>query len=348
MIKMEEKIKCKRAVIKGIASYLPEKKISNEMLAEMFPGYDIQKVYQNTGVAIRSICEENQCTSDLAVLAAKKLFDKGICQPEEVEFLIFCTQTPDYYLPASACLIHHQLGLPISCGALDYNLGCSGFVYGLAFAKALIETNLVNNVLLLTGDTLSKVINKKDRGALALFSDGCAATYIAGIETDRDYIGPFVFGTDGKGAKNLIIPAGGFRQRYSPLTKIEQVDDIGNVRSLEDLFMDGAEIFNFTLQAVPKSVSELLIKTGLKMEDIDYVVFHQANKFMLETLRRKLKIPPEKFALILENYGNTSSASIPMALEVALQEGSIVKGSRILISGFGVGYSWATGLIICN
>lgn len=338
----------KKAVIKGIASYLPEEKISNEMLSEMFIGWDIHKVYQNTGVVFRSISKENQCTSDLAVLAAQKLFFMGVCKPEEVEFLLFCTQTPDYYLPPSACLIQHQLGLPESCGALDYNLGCSGFVYGLSLAKALIETDLTNNVLLLTGDTPSKAINKKDRGAFALFSDGCSATFIVGLENDKDYLGPFVFGTDGKGAKNLIIPAGGFRQRYSPLTKIEKEDELGNVRSLENLYMDGAEIFNFTLKAVPKSVNELFDKTGLTMDDIDYVVFHQANKFMLETLRRKLKIPPDKFALILENYGNTSSASIPMALEVALQDGKITKGSKILISGFGVGYSWATGLITWN
>ena len=165
------------------------------------------------------------------------------------------------------------------------------------------------------------------------------------VEGEEELIGPFLFGTDGRGAKNLIMPAGAFRTRSCPETRIEKDDGTGNIRSMEDLFMDGAEIFNFSLQTVPKSVKQLMENMGIKIEDIDYFAFHQANKFMLEALRRKIKIPQEKFGLILETHGNTSSASIPMAIEVALEEGKIHKGARILVAGFGVGYSWATGMI---
>jgi len=338
-------MKRRRAAVTAIYSYLAGKKLTNEILAQQFPDWDIDKAFQNTGVAVRSVAEKDQCTSDLGIIAAQKLFASGICGPNNIEFLLFCTQTPDYFLPASACIIQDRLGLPTSCGAFDFNLGCSGYVYGLALAKGLIEGGLVNNVLLIVGDTPSKAVNMQDRGALALFSDGAAATFVTGVDSEEELIGPFLFGTDGLGAKNLIIPAGGFRIRSSPETKTEKDDGTGNIRSMEDLFMDGAEIFNFSLQTVPKSVNQLLEKAAISIEAIDYVVFHQANKFMLEALRRKIKIPKEKFGLILETHGNTSSATIPMAIEVALEEGKIDKGAKVLVAGFGVGYSWATGLI---
>jgi 3-oxoacyl-[acyl-carrier-protein] synthase-3 len=180
---------------------------------------------------------------------------------------------------------------------------------------------------------------------LALFSDGASATLISPVVDETELIGPFIFGTDGTGAKNLIIPAGGFRVPRDQDTAIVKDDGTGNFRSAEDLFMDGAEIFNFSLQTVPKSINRLLERCQLTLEEIDFFIFHQANRFMLEALRRKIKIPKEKFSINLENYGNTSSASIPMALEVAWENGLIKKNSNVLLCGFGVGYSWATTLI---
>ena len=238
-----------------------------------------------------------------------------------------------------------RLGLPTTCGALDFNLGCSGFVYGLALAKSLIETNLANKMLLIVGDTLSKTINRRDRGALALFGDGAAATLISGGNEPEEAIGPFVFGTDGRGARNLIIPAGGFRNRPTPENAIAKDDGSGNFRSQQELFMDGAEIFNFSLQRVPKAVAQLLEKCRMNLEEVDFFVFHQANRFMLEALRRKIKIPREKFIFNLELYGNTSSATIPMAIEVALEQGQLKPGSKVMVVGFGVGYSWAAGMV---
>jgi 3-oxoacyl-[acyl-carrier-protein] synthase-3 len=337
-----------KAVIKAISSYVPLAKLTNEQLAREFPEWNIGKTFGNTGVVERRTVAPSDCASDLGVSAAMQLFASGVCTPDEIDFLLFCTQMPDYFLPATACVMQDRLGLRTACGALDFNLGCSGFVYGLALAKSLIETDQSRNVLLIVGDTLSRSINPRDRGARALFGDGASATLISSNKNARETIGPFIFGTDGKGAKNLIIPAGAWRNRPIPETAIAKDDGTGNLRCKQDLFMDGAEIFNFSLQTVPKAVNQLLEKSGMTMEEVDFFIFHQANKFMLETLRRKLKIPKEKFSINLESYGNTSSATIPMALEVALSQGDIRKDSKVMVVGFGVGYSWAAAMIIID
>jgi 3-oxoacyl-[acyl-carrier-protein] synthase-3 len=332
------------AVIKGITSCLPSKKLSNEMLAEEFKDWAIEKIYEKTGIAERSIAGVDECASDLGIIAAQKLFASGLCVREDIDFLLFCTQTPDYFLPSTACIIQEKLGLKNNCGALDYNLGCSGFVYGLAMAKGLIETGAAQNILLITAETYTKLIHPGDRSVRTIFSDGAAATLIGTEHHINDAIGPFLFGTDGKGAKNLIVMAGGFRAPISTDTGIVR-DEGGNIRSGQHLFMDGPEIFNFSLKVVPSLVRQLLEKENLDMEEIDYFVFHQANKFMLESLRRKIKIPKEKFCINLEYYGNTVSSTIPMAIEIARLKNEIANGKRVMIVGFGVGYSWAAGLI---
>jgi 3-oxoacyl-[acyl-carrier-protein] synthase III len=337
-----------KAKIKAIYSYLPPNKLTNEMLVQEFPDWDIEKTYQSTGVAVRHIAGPDECASDMGVEAARKLFATGIVHPKEIDFLIFCTQSPDYFVPASACIMQDKLGLGTNCGAFDFNLGCSGYVYGLALAKGLIEAQLSKNVLFIVGDTSTRAINPRDRGVRALFSDGVSATLISAADQKNEGIGPFVFGTDGRGAKNLIIPAGAFRNRPNTATAVVRDDGTGNFRSEQELFMDGAEIFNFSLQTVPKAVDQLLQKSKMRMEDIDFFVFHQANKFMLEALRRKIKIPKDKFSINLEFFGNTSSASIPMALEVALAEDRIPSNGKVMLVGFGVGYSWAASLIEMN
>lgn len=335
----------RKASIKGIYSYLPPTKLTNEQLALEFPDLDIDKAFESTGVAVRWIAAPDECASDLGVLAAQRLFSSGICSPGEIDFLLLCTQSPDYFMPATACIMQNRLGLPTTCGAFDFNLGCSGFVYGLALAKSLIETDLATNVLLIAGDSSTRAINPRDRGVRLLFSDGASATLIAASTNHDEAIGPFVMGTDGRGAKNLIVPAGGMRLRPNPEAAIAKDDGTGNFRSAQELFMDGAEIFNFSLQTVPKAINQLLEKGRIKLEEVDLFVFHQANKFMLEALRRKIKIPKEKFIINLEFYGNTSSASIPMALEVAIAQGQVAKGAKVVVVGFGVGYSWAAAMI---
>jgi 3-oxoacyl-[acyl-carrier-protein] synthase-3 len=335
----------KMAAIKAVHCYLPEGRLTNEQLAEEYGVWDVEKIFDKTGISVRGIAGPKDCASDLGVAAAQRLFEAEDCTPSEVEFLLFCTQSPDYYLPTTACTMQHRLGLSTNCGALDINQGCSGFVYGLSLAKGLVESGIVTNVLLITAETYSKFIHPKDRSVRTIFSDGAAATLVTAIESDDEYLGPFVLGTDGRGAQELIVPAGGLRMPWSPETAVETDDGSGNVRSHQNLFMNGPEIFNFTFQTVPVAVARLLQKAGMRMEDVDFFVFHQANKFMLEHLRKKLKIPPEKFCLNMESYGNTVSSTIPMALQIARDRGQVQTGDRVMLVGFGVGYSWAASMI---
>lgn len=334
-----------KAAIKGINSHLPSQKLTNEELAREFQEWDVAKIFQKTGISVRGISAPGECASDLGVAAAQKLFDTGLCAPEEIDFLLFCTQSPDYFLPTTACLMQERLKLRTSCGALDFNLGCSGFIYGLSLAKGLIETGKLKNVLLITSDTYTKFINPKDRTVRTIFGDGAAATLISAVDSDEEIIGPFVYGTDGRGADKLIVPAGGLRLPVSQETSVEKNDGAGNFRSAENLYMDGPEIFNFTLKQVPTVVNALLDSASVTMEEIDYFIFHQANSFMLESLRKKMKIPKEKFCLNLEYYGNTVSATIPMAMELVSKTGILKPGDRLMLVGFGVGYSWGATLI---
>jgi 3-oxoacyl-[acyl-carrier-protein] synthase III len=335
----------RKAVIKAISTHLPQQKLTNAQLAQDYPDWEIDKIFDKTGIAVRGIAAPHECASDLGVLAAQKIFDRRICAPKEIDFLLFCTQSPDYFLPTTACLMQERLHLNTTCGALDFNLGCSGFVYGLSLAKGLIESGIVSNLLLITADTYSKFINLKDRSVRTIFGDGAAAVLISAVETGEEGIGPFIFGTDGQGAQSLMVPAGGLRMPVSPLTAVEHDDGTGNLRSLQNLFMDGPEIFNFSLKTVPQAIDQLLGKCGMSLDQIDYFVFHQANRYMLESLRRKIKIPQEKFCINLESYGNTVSATIPMALEIAMEQGKIKQGDSVMLLGFGVGYSWAGTIV---
>lgn len=328
--------------IADIAGYLPEKVLSNEDLARLFPDWPANKILSKTGIASRHIAADDETAADLAFQAAQNLFLKGRCKPEQIDFLILCTQAPDYILPTTACVLQHRLGISTRAGALDINLGCSGFVYGLALAKSLIETGAATNVLLLTADTYSKYIHPLDKSVRTIFGDGAAATWISACTgTESGSIGPFVFGTDGSGAHHLMVEAGGFRMPASPDTAQAYLDSSGNTRSLQNLYMNGAEVMAFSLSEVPKAVEALLLKMGVSREEIDFFVLHQANKFMLDALRKKLRIPAEKLPIHLENLGNTVSSTIPLTLCRLLDEGKITPGSRHVLAGFGVGYSWA-------
>jgi 3-oxoacyl-[acyl-carrier-protein] synthase-3 len=333
------------AAIKAISSHLPAGELTNEQLAEEFGDVDATVIFERTGIRVRRVANAQECASDLGVAAARNLFESGRVRPEEIDFLLFCTQTPDYFLPTTACIMQERLGLRTDCGAIDFNQGCSGYVYGLAMAKSLIETDSARSVLLVTADTYSRYINARDRSTRTLFGDGASATLISATEADTDLIGPFVFGTDGRGAEKLIVPAGGMRQPFNDETKVEKMDEQGNWRSAQNLYMNGPEIFNFTLRTVPQTMSELLQKSGRKIEEIDYFIPHQANKFMLERLQRRLGIPAEKFHIELETTANTVSSTIPIALESARQQARIKAGDLVALVGFGVGYSWAATLV---
>jgi 3-oxoacyl-[acyl-carrier-protein] synthase-3 len=333
-----------KAAIRAIEYYLPEKAVTTEQLSAEFPEWSVQKIDEKTGIQARHIAGEDECSSDLAVAAAQKLFASGVCAPRDIDYVLLCTQSPDYFLPTTACLIQDRLGIPTSAGALDFNLGCSGFVYGLGLAQGLIESGQATNVLLLTAETYSKFIHPRDRSVRTIFGDAAAATLVSAVEADGPLIGPFVFGTDGRGANNLIVPTGGLRRARTAETAREITDDSGSVRTQDHLFMDGAEIFNFTLKAVPQSVCQLLERSRKTLEEIDLFVFHQANRYMLEHLRRKIKVPQDKFCVAMSHCGNTVSSTIPIALKHAQLEGRLKPGDLTMLVGFGVGYSWAAGL----
>lgn len=328
------------AQLTAVAYHLPQAILTNAALEQEFSDWPAQKILDKTGIAQRHIAAPDETASDLAYHAAEKLFATHDIARADIDFLILCTQAPDYLLPSSACVLQQRLGLPTSCGALDINLGCSGYVYALAMAKGLVESGIRRKVLLLTADTYSKYINARDRSVRTLFGDGAAASVIAGGAQEQA-LGPFVMGTDGSGANNLIVPAGGMRTARSAATARETKDASGNWRSQDDLFMDGAQIVQFTLGAVPRTMQELLTAAGKTLDDIDHVIFHQANKFMLDALRRKIRIPEDKFVIEIDTVGNTVSSTIPIAIAIARASGRIRPGDTALLLGFGVGYSWA-------
>lgn len=302
--------------IKAIEYVLPKEVLTNEQLELLYEDWTAEKIYEKTGIKQRHVVKEGELASDLAVEAATKLFDSKVICPSEVEFILLATQSPDYILPTTACILQDRLGIPYSAGALDYNLGCSAFIYGLALAKGLIAGGIVTNVLLITTETYSKHINKLDKSTRTIFGDAAAATLICKGENVHE-IGEFDLGTDGSGADNLIIPAGGMRMPKTEETCIKKIDDNGSTRCNENLYMNGAEVFNFTIKRVPTTVDNVLNKSYLSKDNIDLFVFHQANKFMLDFLRKKMRIPAEKFYINLEDIGNTVSSSIPIALKRA-------------------------------
>lgn len=303
-----------KATIAAIEYYLPKTVLSNEQLAAEFPGWSATKILEKTGIAERRIASDGECASDLGFAAAKKLFRSGVCSPDQIDYLLLCTQSPDYFLPTTACILQDQLGIPTRAGALDFNLGCSGYVYGLGLAKALIESGQAANVLLITAETYSKFIHPKDKSVRTLFGDAGAACLVRGVAATDELLGPFVYGTDGSGAANLIVPVGGMRHRTGRADEEAILDEEQNFRSSANLYMDGPEVFSFTLRVVPKAVEELLARSGKKPQDIDMYVFHQANEYMLEHLRKRLRIPADKFLVCMRNFGNTVSCTIPIAL----------------------------------
>jgi len=324
------------ASIAAIEYSLPRGTLSNDDLASQNPTWSVEQIYQKTGIATRHIASPTECASDFAAQAADKLFSNKDAQREEVDFLIYCTQSPDHFLPTTACLLQERLGLPTTCGALDFNLGCSGYVYGLGLAQGLIRSEQARTVLLLTGDTYSRFLDPADHTTRTLFGDGASATLLRAIENDRPTIGPFYYGTDGSGAENLIARDGAFRNSES---------EVDGEFSPPRLTMNGPEIFHFTLGAVPKAVQGLLDKADISLDDVDRFVFHQANGFMLEHLRKKIGIPADKFVTEFEDVGNTVSSSIPIALKLASDKGNIKSGDTVMLVGFGVGYSWGATLV---
>lgn len=323
-----------------IEFYLASRKISNVEILKEFPNWDSEIFEKKIGINQRYIASENETALDLAYNASLKClknFDKN-----NIDFVILCTQSPDYFLPTSACVLQDKLGLSTRCGAFDFNLGCSGYVYGLSIAKGLLTAKIASNILLVVAETYSKYIHQSDRTNRTIFGDAAAATIIT--ESDVKSIGEFILNTDGSGYDKLIVKNGCAKYPYNPSADQKEYGE-GNLYTDNHLYMNGPDIFSFTLENIPKLIEDVLDKNEISKEEVDYYIFHQANAFMLQMLRKNTKIPKEKFYIDLEKTGNTVSATIPIALRKSLDEGIIRKGDKVLLAGFGVGLSWGATII---
>jgi 3-oxoacyl-[acyl-carrier-protein] synthase-3 len=327
-------------IIKAIEYIYPKNKVTNENLGVQFPEYDFSKFEQKVGIKNRYWVEE-ETAFDLAVLACNKLFETQ--NKEEVDYILYCTQSPEYFLPTTACILQHKIGLKKNIGALDFNLGCSGFTYGVSIAKGLIASGQVKNVLLVTAETYSKYLHPKDRSNRAIFGDAATATLISEDETDG--IGEFLFGTDGSGYDKLIVRNGCSRFPFDSNSP-EIVYGTDNTYTDNHLYMNGPEVFNFTNEVIPNFTQEILEKNKVNADEITQFIFHQANAFMLNFMRKKMKIASDDFFIDLEDGGNTVSCTIPIALKKYSQ--FIEKETTIAIVGFGVGLSWSGGIIKIN
>ena len=330
-----------KAYIKGLTYYLPEKVMTNEELVTEFPEWSVDKVAQKVGVDSRHLAAVDETAGDMAEKAARKLFEEYGVSPKEIDFMMLCTQSPDYFLPSTACVLQDRLGIPTTSGAFDYNLGCSGCIYGMAMAKGLIASGVAKNVLLLTAETYNKYLHPSDKSNRSIFGDGAAACLIS-TEGFAE-IGEFSLGTDGSGANNLIVKTGAARQKTATGKFIE--DEEGHVWYDDYLYMNGGNVFNFTLDVVPGMMKEILAKNGLEKDQIDYYVFHQANKFMLSTIRKVCGIAKDKFYINLATTGNTVSSTVLIGLKDCLENGTIMAGDKVMITGFGVGLSWGGTLL---
>ncbi len=325
------------AVIGGIRWVVPAARITNGQLAELHPEWRMEAVARRTGVEARHWCEPHHTALDLGEAACRQLAAGTELDLGSVDALLFCTQSPDQIMPPNACLLQHRLGLRRAIAAFDFNLACSGYVYGLYLADSLIRSGSAQNVLLVTAETYSKWMHPDDRATRTVFGDAGAATW---IKPGQQGMRAFVLGTDGAGGSAFEVPAGGARMPHSEETARAEAGASGNYRSLEQISMNGAAMLDFVKKEIPPLVTSILNRSGVTLADIDLVVFHQASRTTLDALNAALRIPAEKQLCDLAEYGNTVSASIPLALRRAEERGVLRAGMTLLLVGFGVGLSW--------
>jgi len=318
--------------ISAISYHLPSLVETNDTLKEDNPDWDIPKILDKTGILTRYISAADETAVDLAFEAGTKLLHSDIVNLEEIDLLILVTQSPDFVLPTSACILQDKLGLTKRCMAFDINLGCSGFIYALSVAGGLIESGVATKGIILCADTYSKYIAKNDRTCRPIFSDGASAVFVELSKTDD--IGPFDFGTDGSGFDKLIVKGSGARN-----------PNLIKNKSTSNLEMNGSNVFLFTMNVVPKSINNLLSRTSKTLDDIDLIVFHQASKLVIDNIIKKLSLDEKKVFINYASIGNTVSATIPIALKDASSQGRLKAGDTVMVVGFGVGLSWGATLI---
>ncbi len=336
-------LKFKDVGISGMSAAVPSRIISNYDFDLYFNKLDVKEIVDKIGVKERRFADENTCSSDLCFAAAKSMLKEMEINRSEIDLLVFISQTPDYRMPATSVLLQERLGLPTATIAFDINLGCSAFLYGLAVSYSMISSGQIRKALILDGETRSKVYSLKDRKTGFLFGDGGVAALVE--RSDRFGNSFISLNSDGSRESLIKINAGGYRKMSSCETVTEKVvDEYGNIRSEEQGYMNGADVFTFVIREVPKDFNNLLEFSGYEISDIDYFIFHQANSYINGHLIKKLKLPPEKVPSTIEKYGNTSSVSIPLTIVSELKE-QLNHRKRLLMSGFGVGLTWGTAII---
>lgn len=323
---------CFSAGIAGLGVAIPDKILTNDDLEAMVNTSD-EWIRTRTGINTRHIADKNQTTSDISLDAAVKALEDAGIGPEELDLVIVCTSSPDMLFPATACLVQDRLGA--NCGAFDLQAGCTGFIYGLAVGKQFISTGAMENVLIIGAETLSKLVNWKDRNTCVLFGDGAGAVVLRPFPAGSG-IRATILGSDGSGGNLLSLPAGG---SLMPATQ----DTLDN--DLHCIHMNGREVFKFAVKTMGDAAAKVIEKAGLTIQDIDLLIPHQANIRIIDAAARRLKMPPEKVLVNVDRYGNTSAASIPIALAEAVQAGRLTAGDRLVMVGFGAGLTWAAAVI---
>ncbi|MBR5914054.1 MAG: ketoacyl-ACP synthase III [Selenomonadaceae bacterium] len=322
------------AKIRAVSSYLPEKIEKNSDFVN-------ERFSKKLGVVERHIAADDESAGDLAVRAAENLFSEYDINRDETDFILLCTQHPDYQVPNTAPHLQYRLGLSKNVGSMDIALGCSGYIYGLAVAKGLIETGMAKKILFITSSVYTKYASKKDLGVRPLFGDGATATWIEGVDEESENIRAFVFGSDGSRYNKLYIPVGGSRNMPRNTPEVFEYDENHNGRSNYDAYMDGMAITYFTFREVPPLVDNVLAAAKITRADLDYCIFHQANYFMLEQVRKKTALEDVPFHNDITHTGNLISGSVPYAIEQVIDSVDVKNLHNVLLTGFGVGLSWA-------
>lgn len=329
--------------ISAMAACVPSRVIDNYRYTEYFPEEEVKKVVDKIGVYERRFADDNTCASDLCYAAAEKLIEDNHINREEIDLLVFVSQTADYRMPATSILLQNRLGLPMSTIAFDVNLGCSGFLYGLSIVYSFMERSGLRKALLLDGETRSKVYSPKDRQAAFIFGDAGVAAL---IERDEKFgESYFSLNSDGSRGELIMIPGGGYRNMSSMETLKEKVvDEYGNIRTDEHGYMKGGDVFNFVIIEIPKDIKRLFAESSKNIADMDYYIFHQANNFINSYIAKKMKLDTTKIPSTIHKYGNTSSVSVPLTIVSELKDG-LVGQKQLMLSAFGVGLTWATAIV---
>ena len=337
-------IKFNNVGISAISACVPKTIVDNKTLVDILPEEEVIKTIENIGIKEKRFADKDVCSSDLCFKAAEQLLNDNNIDRNSIDALIFLSQTPDYKIPATAPILQHRLGLPKTTLCFDMNMACSGYVYALSTAFAYASLQGINRVLLLVGETFSKITSPLDKVNAPLYGDAGTATL---VEKGGFSDSHFTLYSDGSGKDAVIIPAGGYRNPTTQdnLKEVEKED--GNIRSEHQIFMDGMDVFNFALSVVPRSIKEMINIAQITLDDVDYIIFHQANKFMTDFFVKKLKYPLAKVPYCIDRYGNTSSASVPLTIVSELKTDDL-KGKKIILCGFGAGLSWATAFMEIN